>query len=547
MRATLDWSYALLAQEEQALLARLAVFRGSFPLAAAEAVGVGIGEGLEDTFDLLSRLVDHSLVVAAPTGDGEARYLLHEVIRQSASERLAATSDEAEARDRHLAFYVTLAGAASAPLRSARRREWLDRLEQDLNNLREARDWARSAPGHAEAGLRLAAALNGYWMNRGGHAEARSWVEEALAVAQRAPAWENVNPIARAGALLSASEQAFWSGDVEAAYPLAEESLALYQTVGEVACWNKGDALHTLAYLREYMKDPASSRLLFVEALEIWSQLGDPWGMAMAQGSLARQQARSGDREGARRLFEEARRNVLLAGDQGLLSWVLWQWSRAEAALGEPVEAVRLYGQALLAYVEMQDEGSIGMVFHNLADLLVALGDALPRDRLTLAKRHRHSSLLHGAAEMPLRRAGIRFPEEERLRSDQLQSAARVALGADAYAAAFAEGQAMTLETAVAYAESVVQAITAGASARKGTASPLTLRQAARERYGGVTAREREVAAFVAQGRSNREIAAALVLSERTVETHVTNILNKLGYDSRTQIAAWAVRVGLDS
>ncbi len=135
-------------------------------------------------------------------------------------------------RDRHLAFFLTLAEAATAPLRSARKLEWLDRLERDFDNLRAAGEWARVAPGHAEAGLRLVAALRWYWTNRGGHREGRRWAEEALAVAQRAPAWENVSSQARAGALLSAAHQTFWSGDPESACPLAEESLALFRHSG---------------------------------------------------------------------------------------------------------------------------------------------------------------------------------------------------------------------------------------------------------------------------------------------------------------------------
>jgi len=154
--------------------------------------------------------------------------------------------------------------------------------------------------------------------------------------------------------------------------------------------------------------------------------------------------------------------------------------------------------------------------------------------------------MLYGAAELPLRQAGLDLQDEEKLRSERLQVAARAGLRGDAYEAAYGKGQAMSLEAAVAYAQSVVQAILAETPTEANAAKPPTARQSDRARYGGLTPREREVATHIAQGRSNREIAAALVLSERTVDTHVTNILNKLSFDSRSQIAAWVVRVGLD-
>jgi DNA-binding CsgD family transcriptional regulator len=247
-------------------------------------------------------------------------------------------------------------------------------------------------------------------------------------------------------------------------------------------------------------------------------------------------------------LLEEAWQKGALLGDRQNLGNILNARAVGEAEQGATVEAMRLCGESLHCYAELRNRGRVAAMLHALADLLTD-ADGIPRaGGRAEAQRLRHATVLLGASDTLLRLSGYslpwRLPQPGRPLS---VTEVRERLGADAYAAAFAEGQAMSLEAAVAYAESVVQAVLAETPAEGSAAKPLTGRQSDRERYGGLTIREREVAAHIAQGRSNREIAAVLVLSERTVDTHLTNILNKLGYDSRTQIAAWAVRVGLNS
>jgi non-specific serine/threonine protein kinase len=263
---------------------------------------------------------------------------------------------------------------------------------------------------------------------------------------------------------------------------------------------------------------------------------------------LAEVITRTGDTETAHRLLEEAWQKGSLIGDRHVLGDILMVNAMLAAGQGETGEAVRLCGEALHYFAELCNRARVAGALHMLAGLLADSGGIAFAGDPAGIQRLRRAAVLSGASASLLRLTGAAqlWPMPQS-RTPLSATEARERLGADAYAATYAEGQAISLEAAVAFAESVVRAIAAEAATGGSSAPLLTPRQAARERFGGVTARERAVAELVAQGRSNREIATALVLSERTVETHVTNILNKLGYDSRAQVAAWAVRVGLHS
>ena len=227
LQAAIDWSHALLAAPERAVLRRLAVFAGGWPLAAAEAVCAGAGVEPGGVLDLLAGLVDKSLVVfeeaaLEPGAGGAGRYRLLETIRQYAEARLVGAGEAARVRRRHRDWYLALAERAALELVGRDQVAWLDRLGAEHDNLRGALAWSQADPDGAAAELRLAAALGRFWNLRGHISEGRAWLAHALERdAGAAPA------AARASALNWAGLLASLAAALPAAAALLEASIAL--------------------------------------------------------------------------------------------------------------------------------------------------------------------------------------------------------------------------------------------------------------------------------------------------------------------------------
>src|SRR5262249_43328539 len=194
LRATMDWSHDLLLQPERAVLRRLAVFAGGWSLEAAEAICAGDGVAERDILDLLTQLVNKSLVVSE-TGGAEARYLLLETVREYAHDRLAEAGETAKIRNRHREWYLELAERAQSKFSSPEEATWLERLEGEHEHLRAALEWSGGQPGPAPR-LRLAVALARFWQLRTHFAEGRRWLERVTAPTENAP------PALRAKALV---------------------------------------------------------------------------------------------------------------------------------------------------------------------------------------------------------------------------------------------------------------------------------------------------------------------------------------------------------
>ena len=190
LRAAVDWSHALLTAPERALFARLAVFAGGFTLEAAEAVGADRPDGPEgpepggieapEVLDLLTRLVDQSLVVAEAEPGGAARYRQLETLRQYAAERLEQSGEREAVGRRHAGYFLGLAGRAAEAMHGPDQGAWFDRLERDRDNLRAALGWVL-AHGDARRGHRFVEALRWFWEVRGDAAEGRRQVAALLA------------------------------------------------------------------------------------------------------------------------------------------------------------------------------------------------------------------------------------------------------------------------------------------------------------------------------------------------------------------------------
>jgi predicted ATPase/DNA-binding CsgD family transcriptional regulator len=588
LRATIDWSYDLLPEDGRILFRRLSVFAGGFTMNAAERICSDEPLTPRAVLDLLARLVDRSLVMVDQQHE-EERYRMLETIRQYASEKLVESGEVVTIRNRHVDFFLQLAEEAAPQMEGSEQVTWLNRLEREHDNMRAALAWSRTAKDKAELGLRLAGALARFWNLRGYFREGREHLSAALSKPEA-----SAGTAARPKALYEAGGLAFQQSDFPAAHSLLEQSVSMYRELGPAGRLGFAEALRFLGYTATEVGDYATAFPLMIEALGIMRELKDVSGIARALRQLGWYTLRTGDSAQAAKYFEEALALFRQIGDKvemsnavsGLAEVMLRQgdsvratalqeeslqlarelgdrW-RVAASLGSSAwialrqgdlkKAATLLGESLTLRRDIGDRGGIAWCLEKFAEVAIAHGQI---ESSPLRYEHfRRAARLFGAAAA--RRAPIGSvmdlvdqPEYERQLAvvrAQLDAQAEPALGLSkgsgevrAFEMAWVEGQAMTLEQAIEYAletpspsEELARPI-----------HPLTLRQAAKKEFGGLTERERQVAALVAQGMSNREIANQLVISERTVESHVANILNKLGFTARTQIGVWAAEKGL--
>ena len=326
---------------------------------------------------------------------------------------------------------------------------------------------------------------------------------------------------------------AWYQGDLEPAQSSFEESIAIYRELGAGGRWSLSLVLQGLGMVADVRHDKPAAHRLYAESLALRRELGDSWGLAQSLDNLGARQLADGDFAAAHTSYVEALEIARRTGDRRLIATELSGLASLAAAQGDVSRAVTLYAEALPLDAELHDRWGAAGRLSALAELAASADQAA-----AVAT----APVLWGSVEGLFRAMGARRPSAER---DQRMAATRSRLGDAAFEAAWSAGRGMTLPQAVAYALTAAQTLAEPLPASPVQPQPRTPLQSVRESYGGLTGREREVAALVAQGKSNHDIAVTLVLSERTVDTHVGNILSKLGFSSRTQIATWAVEKGL--
>jgi predicted ATPase len=280
LRAAIEWSYHLLSAAERLLLRRLAVFEGGWMLDAAEAVTTGAASGnasfaKDQVLSLLRQLVNKSLVTVNWSAEGAARYRLLEPIREYLWEKLIEAKEEEQIRNRHLEFFVHLAETAEPALKSDRQLAWLDRLDQEQDNLRAALTWSMSQK-KAEEGLRLAGALGHYWEMRFELGEGGRWCEAVLVMANEDTDLQG--SLRRAKALFASGMLACYRFDLEFAHRRLEESFALYQALGDPA--GGGAALCFLANAQADLHKPDQALCTSREGLQLCQRAEDAWWIA---------------------------------------------------------------------------------------------------------------------------------------------------------------------------------------------------------------------------------------------------------------------------
>src|SRR5438874_2632734 len=298
LRAAVDWSHELLTKDERTLLRRLAVFSGGWTLEAAEAVSAGDGLDALDVLDLLDHLVARNLVVVEEQ-DGAARYRLLGSIRQYAQEKLVDAGEVVEYRRRHLEFFAELVRRAEPELTGPDQAAWLARLAVEYDNVRAALDWAGAGAAGSGFLLDMAGCLWRFWLVRGPWREGRAWIARGLEVdGDVAPAAVRAKALAASGGL--AVEQ----GDLDAAQPFLDESLALWQQLGDMA--GTAHAINHLGTLAMARFEYDASRAFLRDALEMRRAINDERGVAVSLRNLGLLAALQRDFQTARTLYEEA-------------------------------------------------------------------------------------------------------------------------------------------------------------------------------------------------------------------------------------------------
>jgi predicted ATPase/predicted Ser/Thr protein kinase len=471
LRDAIDWSYNLLEPPEQALLARLGVFAGGCSLEVADAV-CGDQMQLGEVFEGLASLVDKSLVRQSDGADGEPRFRLLETIREYALERLEAQGELDQLHRRHAERYLELVLAAEPELTRANQALWLNRLDEENDNIRAALAWTVAA-GEVELGLQLAGALVRFWSTRGLMGEGRRWLGEALAAS------EGVAPATLAKAYFASGYAALGEGDFVPAKEAFERSLELAKEAGERSA--EAATLAQLAWLAMSAGQYEEASQLAEQSTELATETGDKLTASGAVSTLAEIAAANDDYEEAVRLFERGLALRRGLGDKRLIANSLLRLGRAELTRGDDDRATTLLEEGLALARQVRDTWSISVAVANLgrvqlrtdgeparAHALLVEGLKLARDRNdkrvaaecvqgiaavnAIEGRAREAARLFASAELLLETTGATLsPAEEAIR-DQFLTPLQTGLGEPAFATEWEAGRSLTPEEAIALA-----------------------------------------------------------------------------------------------
>ena len=427
LRATLDWSYDLLGEQERAALRRLAVFTGGFTLEAAEAVCAGGDIGTSDVLDLVTVLVEKSLVELEAGGE---RYRLLETVREYLLEKLDVAGESHLTQTRHLDCFLTFAERVRPELHGPEQGKWLARLDLDRENLLAAHAWCDHAERGAELGLRLVSVVQLYWLPRGLIELGHRITVEALA---RAGAQARDFP--RGDALYAASQLAYFMGAFEQTKKHAEECLSIAQEIGNRE--RAAAALLLLGYASEALRQSASAQAYFEESADIARALGDMGRLSFALNGLAGLHWENGDFNTAESLFEESLALARQLGDRESIAIGLPNVARVALDRGAGDRARLLLREAVV----IADE--IGSTRAGQYVLEVAASLGVLRAEWTCAVR------FFGAVDEQMAQMGLQRPPAEDAFLALRIAKARAELGDATFATVEADGRALSYEAAL--------------------------------------------------------------------------------------------------
>ena len=498
LRTAIEWSHDLCTPAEQMLWARLSVFAGTFDVAAAEEVCADGVLNCEEILETLIGLVNKSVLLREE--DGGTRYRLLDTLREFGAERLADIGGEPDFRARHIARYLAMAKHFGDHLIDDDQLAQCRALSREHANIRAALDYALALPGRDGEAARLATALYGYWDIADRPREGLYWLGKVL---DRFPG----SSPERARALIT---RCYLD---TTAHADGREGIAIAEQLGEPLIAARGYLYLQVSLARNgQLEDARRAGAIAEERLR---ELGDPIGLLMLDSQLGEMHALAGESELA---IERCAQGLRRAAG----STELWQTSFLHTWTGLALlHQGKLQASAEAEYRALPMKAELGDTIGIAASLEVLAWGA------ALQQRHERTAWLLGAAGTLWDRAAYQIsicPDVGEIHQ-QAEKTARDALGRDQYAASYRAGAAHPLDYLIARAI--------------GDADDLGRAWPAPDKLDPLTSREREIAALVAEGLANREIAARLVISKRTVDAHVVHIYAKLGISSRVQLANW--------
>ncbi|MFE4499661.1 protein kinase [Rhodococcus sp. NPDC056743] len=504
LRMCVDWSYDLCTPVEQAMWARLSVFSGGFELNAAEKI-CGQGMSATEVLDAVTFLADKSILIREVSGN-TVRFRMLETLRDYGRQKAQESGEHeyTELRRRHRDWCESLAIAADTEWISPRQIELITTIAREKPNLREALEFCLS--DSPEIGTRITAALFSYWLSRGALTEGRQWLDRFRDYRVGPPTIE------RARAIHTGTTLAALQGDLATAGNLVEEgrNLASHSSDPRVQAYIH----HAEGYLALFNEDLAGSCVHFEKAAQLFAEQKNLHFQVTAMLTLGAVLELLNDTEQAAGYNERVLAITVEHGETVYRSYVLWTLAVAAWKTGDRDRASRLLKQALRLGRNINDRLNAAMCLQGLSWL--AVDDKSPR----------RAAMLMGAAEAASRSVGgasVVVPSMAMFQ-DASERMARLSLGESTFNEIHDRGAALRFHDAVDYALGDERS-----NPRSSTTGPSTK----------PTKREIEVAALVADGLTNKEIAARLVISPRTAQGHVEHLLVKLGFTSRTQVAAW--------
>ena len=499
---TLAWSYDLLDAHEQTLFRSMAVFAGGCTLEAAQAVSADEG----DVLDAVDSLVAKNL--ARSVGPGEVRITMLETTREFGLEQLAWTGELDTVRRRHAEYFLALAERIEPELWGPAASRWHARLEAEHDNLRAALDWGLAAGDETRrnVALRLAGALARFWWTRGHFGEGLQWLARALAIAPARSA-------ARAKALHAAGWLAHFLHDSATARALLEESLSIARELGDT--WTEAWVLHVLGRVAYFDGDYPGARALGEQSLALAESLGDRWLIAWAVHLLGLAAHIAGDYATADERYAQSMAIRRALGHREMVGVLCQLMGMSAYRQGDFLKARALYCEYLDIAREFGSTFHLSMLLAQFGSLAAVQGQPERATRLLAAAAVFHET--SGTRPIPL-------------------TAALVGDGVGLAREAWARPPSPLPGRSAERCRRRRPLPRRWPSTSRGSAPDRSEHQTA---AGPLTQREQQVATLIARGWTNRQIAAELVVSERTVATHVEHILSKLDFVSRTQIGVW--------